>query len=41
MKEDPEQRNNLYEQHADRIDELGKLLQTYIDQGYSVLRDSE
>jgi arylsulfatase A-like enzyme len=39
MKEDPGQKNNLYEEYPELVQELDQLLQDYRDQGYSVVRD--
>ncbi|MBD0831979.1 sulfatase family protein [Aestuariibaculum sediminum] len=41
MKNDPEQRNNLYNSYPEKIKELQSLLKTYQDQGYSVSRKNK
>ncbi|TXF90222.1 arylsulfatase [Neolewinella aurantiaca] len=38
MKDDPEQRVNLYGEHPERITEMSTLLQQYREDGYSVVR---
>ncbi|MFT4566740.1 MAG: arylsulfatase A [Saprospiraceae bacterium] len=39
MEKDPEQRNNLYELHPDRITAMAALITKYREQGYSVTRE--
>lgn len=40
MKEDPEQRNNLYEQQPEKVRELEGLLNRYREDGYSIKRET-
>jgi len=37
MKDDPGQRNNLYQKYPEKIEEMEKLLQEYRDRGYSII----
>jgi arylsulfatase A-like enzyme len=39
MKNDPEQRINLFEEHPEKVVELAEILERYQEQGYSVKRN--